>query len=146
MKSHDLVLRPPASRGAEQCVPYCQAPSCQGVLVLAEGPPAGWGCARCWQARPDSWESLLLPVPLAHLQGGQVLSDAWTAHMFTREPHPHSRWAGNAILLVPLTALSLLWVSIATTLLLENCQILEQKGNGSPPPLQANKITEAWSG
>jgi len=38
----------------------------------------------------DSWESIL-PVPLAHLQGAQVLTDAWTTHMFIREPHPHSR-------------------------------------------------------
>lgn len=69
------------------------------------------------------------PVPLASLQGGQGLTDAWTAHMFICEPHPLLRGAGNAFLLIPLAVFSRLWVSVAIIQHLENCRILEQKDN-----------------
>ena len=71
----------------------CRKATCRGVCVMLGG-QAGTPGRSC---------SHYLPV--ACLQGGQGLSDAWTAHMFIREPRPLLSGAGNA-LLFPLTDLS----------------------------------------
>lgn len=48
--------------------------------------------------------------PLAHLHGGRVLTEAWTAHLFTHGPHPRSGWTADVLLPAPLTALNLLCI------------------------------------
>ena len=68
-------------------------------------------------------------LPVASLQGGQGLSDAWTARMFICEPQLLLRGSWECIALFPLTALTHPWASVAIIQCLKNCQILGKKDN-----------------
>lgn len=88
------------------------------VMLLQKGHLQGGNAHDAGKLGWDSWESIL-PVPLAHLQGAQVLTDAWAARIFIHEPHPHSRCAGHPVLLVPAFC-GFLWLSLSTSRTVES--------------------------
>lgn len=82
------VLNPQQLTSKRSWCSYRKATCRTGLCVLLGGQAGTPGKAFSW-----------LQFHLAHLQGGQVLTDAWTAHMFICELCPGSRWAGSAIFL-----------------------------------------------
>lgn len=117
-------------------------------LFLRKGHLPGQGVCDAGRSAGAPGKASSAPGPLAHLHGGRVLTEAWTAHLFAHGPHPRSGWAGDALLPAPLTALSLLcvlWLSLSTQKTIEFQNKKATKAHPYPPS-HANEITEAWHG